>query len=100
MAGFPTKPKRSQFKNGTFMGGVGGSGTAKNVRKEEKAAKSYGYNSKGAQAARNASVGRTAPGTGAKLDDTRYLPGQVIGKALETIEDEGLRTIEVVVGRV
>jgi hypothetical protein len=44
-------------------------------------------------------VTSTAPGVGAKLDDTQYLPGQVIGKALETIEDEGQRLIEVVVGR-
>jgi hypothetical protein len=94
MAGFPTKPKRSQFKNGTFMGGVGGSGTAKNVRKEEKAAKSYGYNSRGAQAARNASVGRTAPGTGAlpkgewrgRGDDKRYV------SVPDPIKDKRVRT--------
>jgi hypothetical protein len=38
-------------------------------------------------------------GFGEKLDDTRYQPGCVIGKALETIEDWQEQVIEVVVGR-
>ena len=41
----------------------------------------------------------TAPGVGQKLDDAQYLPGMVLGKALESIGDNGVRTIEVVVGR-
>ena len=41
----------------------------------------------------------TALGVGQKLDDTKYLPGMVLGKALESIDDNGVRTIEVVVGR-
>lgn len=39
------------------------------------------------------------PGTAQKLDDAQYLPGVVIGKALESIEDDQVHTIEVVVGR-
>jgi|14_taG_2_1085336.scaffolds.fasta_scaffold07893_2 hypothetical protein len=39
------------------------------------------------------------PGTAQRLDDNLYMPGQVIGKALETIEDDSVQTIEVVVGR-
>ena len=39
------------------------------------------------------------PGTAQQLDDSSYLPGQVIGKALETIEDDSVQTIEIVVGR-
>jgi len=39
------------------------------------------------------------PGLGVKLDDTQYQPGCVIGKALESIEDQQEQVIEVVVGR-
>ena len=39
------------------------------------------------------------PGTAQRLNDDSYLPGQVIGKALETIEDDSVQTIEIVVGR-
>jgi hypothetical protein len=94
MAGFPTKPKRSDFKNGTFMGGVGGSGTSKHVRKEEKAAQSTGYNMPGGVAVRGAKVGRTAPGTGdlpkgewrGRGDDKRYVgvPDPIKDKRVHT----------------
>ena len=39
------------------------------------------------------------PGTAQRLNDDSYQPGQVIGKALETIEDDSVQTIEIVVGR-
>ena len=39
------------------------------------------------------------PGTAQRLVDSSYQPGQVIGKALETIEDDSVQTIEIVVGR-
>lgn len=38
-------------------------------------------------------------GVGQKLNDAQYLPGMVLGKALESIEDDQVHTIEVVVGR-
>ena len=39
------------------------------------------------------------PGTAQRLNDDSYQPGQVIGKSLETIEDDSVQTIEIVVGR-
>ena len=39
------------------------------------------------------------PGTAQRLNDDSYQPGQVIGKALETIEHDSVQTIEIVVGR-
>ena len=44
-------------------------------------------------------VTSNTPGTAQRLDDSSYLPGVVIGKALGTIEDDSVQTIEVVVGR-
>lgn len=44
-------------------------------------------------------VTSNTPGTAQRLDDSSYLPGVVIGKALGTIEDDSIQTIEVVVGR-
>jgi hypothetical protein len=40
------------------------------------------------------------PGVAQKLDKSQYQIGCVIGKALETINDNTVKTIEVVVGRV
>ena len=44
-------------------------------------------------------VTSNTPGTAQRLADSSYLPGVVIGKALGTIEDDSVQTIEVVVGR-
>ncbi len=44
-------------------------------------------------------VTSNTPGTAQRLEDSSYLPGVVIGKALGTIEDDSIQTIEVVVGR-
>ena len=44
-------------------------------------------------------VTSNTPGTAQRLDDSSYLPGVVIGKALGTIEDDSVQPIEVVVGR-
>jgi hypothetical protein len=38
-------------------------------------------------------------GVAVKLDNTRYLPGCIIGKALERISTDEIKLIEVVVGR-
>lgn len=39
------------------------------------------------------------PGTAMALDPTKFVPGCVLGKSLETIENNEIKTIEVVVGR-
>ena len=44
-------------------------------------------------------VTSNTPGTAQRLEDSSYLPGVVIGKALGTIEDDSIQPIEVVVGR-
>ena len=45
-------------------------------------------------------VASDIPGVAEKLNDARYLPGCVIGKALNSIETNEIASIEVVVGRV
>jgi hypothetical protein len=37
-------------------------------------------------------------GVGEKLDMYRYTPGCIVGKALAAINDDSIRTIEVVIG--
>jgi hypothetical protein len=44
-------------------------------------------------------VTSATPGVAQKLDDAQYQPGCVIGKSLETITDNSIQPIEVVVGR-
>lgn len=44
-------------------------------------------------------VASDEPGVAQQLDDAQYMPGCVIGKALETIESDEIKNIEVVVGR-
>jgi len=44
-------------------------------------------------------VASDEPGVAQRLDDAKYMPGCVIGKALETIESNETKHIEVVVGR-
>jgi hypothetical protein len=41
----------------------------------------------------------TEPGTAQAIDPTKFQPGVVIGKSLETITDNSVQTIEVAVGR-
>jgi len=38
-------------------------------------------------------------GTAKALDNSKFIPGCVLGKSLENIDDESIKTIEVVVGR-
>lgn len=45
-------------------------------------------------------VASDIPGVAQKLNDAMYMPGCVIGKALTSIEDSEIHSIEVVVGRV
>ena len=45
-------------------------------------------------------VASDIPGVAQKLDTIHYQPGCIIGKSLETIADDSVQTIEVVVGRV
>jgi hypothetical protein len=44
-------------------------------------------------------VSSSIPGVAMALDNSRYVPGCVIGKALEAIATDEIKTIEVVVGR-
>lgn len=44
-------------------------------------------------------VSGTIPGTAVALDELLYKPGCIIGKSLEIIHDDSIRTIEIVVGR-
>lgn len=44
-------------------------------------------------------VTSTTPGAAQKIDNSRFLPGCVVGKALESINTNNIETIEVVVGR-
>jgi hypothetical protein len=39
------------------------------------------------------------PGVAQRIDNTKFLPGCVVGKALESINTNNIQTIEVVVGR-
>ena len=39
------------------------------------------------------------PGVAQRIDNTKFVPGCVIGKALETITSDEVVTIEVVVGK-
>ena len=41
----------------------------------------------------------TVPGVAQRIDNSKFLPGCVVGKALETINTNNIQTIEVVVGR-
>jgi hypothetical protein len=44
-------------------------------------------------------VTSTTPGVAQRIDNTKFLPGCVVGKALESINTNNIQTIEVVVGR-
>jgi hypothetical protein len=44
-------------------------------------------------------VSSSIPGTAEAIDYTYYQPGSILGKSLEQIEDNSIRTIEIVVGR-
>jgi hypothetical protein len=44
-------------------------------------------------------VTSTTPGVAQAIDNTKFVPGCVIGKALETINTNTIETIEVVVGK-
>jgi hypothetical protein len=44
-------------------------------------------------------VTSTTPGAAQKIDNSKFLPGCVVGKALESINTNNIQTIEVVVGR-
>ena len=44
-------------------------------------------------------VTSTTPGVAQKIDNSKFLPGCVVGKALESINTNNIQTIEVVVGR-
>ena len=44
-------------------------------------------------------VASDEPGVAQRLNDAQYMPGCVIGKALNSIEDDQIHSIEVVVGR-
>jgi hypothetical protein len=44
-------------------------------------------------------VSSDAPGVAESLNDSMYNPGCVIGKSLDTIEDNSIQTIEIAVGR-
>ena len=44
-------------------------------------------------------VASDEPGVAQRLNDAQYMPGCVIGKALETIDSDEIKNIEVVVGR-
>jgi len=44
-------------------------------------------------------VTSTTPGVAEAVDYSLYRPGSILGKSLETIEDNSIQTIEIVVGR-
>jgi hypothetical protein len=44
-------------------------------------------------------VSSSVPGVAQALNTQLYVPGCVIGKSLETIEDDMIKTIEIAVGR-
>jgi len=44
-------------------------------------------------------VTSTTPGVAQRIDNSKFLPGCIIGKALESINTNNIQTIEVVVGR-
>ena len=44
-------------------------------------------------------VTSTTPGVAQRIDNSKFLPGCVVGKALESINTNNIQTIEVVVGR-
>jgi 2-keto-4-pentenoate hydratase/2-oxohepta-3-ene-1,7-dioic acid hydratase in catechol pathway len=41
----------------------------------------------------------TVPGTAMAIDNLKFKPGCVVGKAMETIDSVDVKTIEVAVGR-
>ena len=44
-------------------------------------------------------VAGTVPGTAMAIDNLKFKPGCVVGKAMETIDSVDVKTIEVAVGR-